>query len=222
MPVVDDDARFFVNNYSRVDTVPETALFDINGRKVMNLERSDFSQLFANGYKFPETFTVKAADGVTDLYGVMYKPFDFDPEKSYPIIDYVYPGPQVEATNYPFTRMSVRTDRLAQAGFVVITVGNRGGHPDRSKWYHNYGYGNLRDYGLADQKAAIEQLAARHKYIDVNRVGIHGHSGGDSCRPQQCSSIPTSSRWRCRVPATTTTVSTTAGGAKPIMASRRR
>ncbi len=178
MPVVDDDARFFVNNYSRVDTVPETALFDINGRKVMNLERSDFSQLFANGYKFPETFTVKAADGVTDLYGVMYKPFDFDPEKSYPIIDYVYPGPQVEATNYPFTRMSVRTDRLAQAGFVVITVGNRGGHPDRSKWYHNYGYGNLRDYGLADQKAAIEQLAARHKYIDVNRVGIHGHSGG--------------------------------------------
>ena len=91
MPVVDDDARFFVNNYSRVDTVPETALFDINGRKVMNLERSDFSQLFANGYKFPETFTVKAADGVTDLYGVMYKPFDFDPEKSYPIIDYVYP-----------------------------------------------------------------------------------------------------------------------------------
>lgn len=177
-PVVDDDARYFIDNYSRVDTVPETALFDISGNRVMPLERSDFSQLFANGYKFPETFKVKAADGVTDLYGVMYKPFDFDPEKSYPIIDYVYPGPQVEATNYPFSRMSVRTDRLAQAGFVVITVGNRGGHPDRSKWYHNYGYGNLRDYGLADQKAAIEQLAARHDYIDINRVGIHGHSGG--------------------------------------------
>ncbi len=177
-PIVADNAKYFIDNFSRIDTVPETVLYDINGNKLMNLERSDFSQLLANGYKFPEIFTVKAADGITDLYGVMYKPFDFDPEKSYPIIDYVYPGPQVEATNYPFTRMGVRTDRLAQGGFIVITVGNRGGHPNRSKWYHNYGYGNLRDYGLADQKAAIEQLAARHKYIDVNRVGIHGHSGG--------------------------------------------
>lgn len=177
-PAVDDAGKFFVDNFSRVDTIPETWVYDTNGAKVMQLERADFSQLLANGYKFPETFKVKAADGITDLYGVMYKPFDFDPEKSYPIVDYVYPGPQVEATNYPFTRMSVRTDRLAQAGFIVITVGNRGGHPDRSKWYHNYGYGNLRDYGLADQKAAIEQLAARHKFIDINRVGIHGHSGG--------------------------------------------
>lgn len=177
-PIVSDNARFFVDNYSRVDTVPETALFDTNGNKIMNLERADFSRLFEAGYKFPETFTVKAADGVTDLYGVMYKPYDFDPEKSYPIIDYVYPGPQVEATEYPFRRMTPRTDRLAQGGFIVITVGNRGGHPNRSKWYHNYGYGNLRDYGLADQKAAIEQLAQRHKFIDINRVGIHGHSGG--------------------------------------------
>ena len=85
----------------------------------------------------------------------MYKPFNFDSTALYPIIDYVYPGPQVEATVYPFSRMSVRTDRLAQAGFIVITVGNRGGHPSRSKWYHNFGYGNLRDYGLADHKAAI-------------------------------------------------------------------
>ncbi|MBR6759802.1 MAG: DPP IV N-terminal domain-containing protein [Alistipes sp.] len=177
-PTMDDSARYFVDNYSRVDAIPETALFDCMGNKVMDLEKSDFSQLLANGYKFPETFTVKAADGVTDLYGVMYKPFNFDPTKKYPIVDYVYPGPQTEATVYPYTRMTVRTDRLAQAGFIVITVGNRGGHPDRSKWYHNYGYGNLRDYGLADQKAAIEQLAARHDFIDINRVGIHGHSGG--------------------------------------------
>ncbi|MBQ5396526.1 MAG: alpha/beta fold hydrolase [Alistipes sp.] len=177
-PQMDDACRYFVDNFSRVDTVPETALYDCLGNKIMTLETSDFSQLLANGYKFPETFKVKAADGVTDLYGVMYKPFDFDSTKLYPIVDYVYPGPQVEATSYPYTRMSVRTDRLAQAGFIVITVGNRGGHPDRSKWYHNYGYGNLRDYGLADQKAAIEQLAARHDYIDIERVGIHGHSGG--------------------------------------------
>ena len=175
---MDDNASFVVNNYSRVNTIPRTDLMDASGRKLMSLEESDFSQLLAAGYQFPEPFKVKAADGVTDLYGVMYKPFDFDSTRTYPIIDYVYPGPQVEATVYPFSRMSVRTDRLAQAGFIVVTVGNRGGHPSRSKWYHNFGYGNLRDYGLADQKAAIIQLADRCKFIDINRVGIHGHSGG--------------------------------------------
>lgn len=175
---MDDNAAFVVNNYSRVNTIPRTDLMDSNGRKLMTLEESDFSGLLATGYQFPEPFKVKAADGVTDLYGVMYKPFNFDSTALYPIIDYVYPGPQVEATVYPFSRMSVRTDRLAQAGFIVITVGNRGGHPSRSKWYHNFGYGNLRDYGLADQKAAIEQLANRYSFIDINRVGIHGHSGG--------------------------------------------
>ena len=175
---VDDDMKFILDNYSRIDTVPMAVLLDNKGNKVMDIQESDFSQLFANGYKFPELFTVKAADGVTDLYGVMYKPFDFDSTKVYPIIDYVYPGPQVEAVYYPFTRMSVRTDRLAQAGFVVISVGQRGGHPSRSKWYHNYGYGNMRDYPLADHKYAIEQLANRHSFIDIEKVGIHGHSGG--------------------------------------------
>ena len=175
---VDDDAKFVVDNYSRIDTVPVCALLDNAGNKVMDIQESDFSQLFANGYKFPELFKVKAADGITDLYGVMYKPFDFDSTKVYPIVDYVYPGPQVEAVYYPFTRMSVRTDRLAQAGFIVISVGQRGGHPSRSKWYHNYGYGNMRDYPLADHKYAIEQLANRHSFIDIDKVGIHGHSGG--------------------------------------------
>ena len=149
-----DDAQFAVDNFSRVNTVPCADLIDRNGNKVMTIQESDFSNLKAAGYKFPELFKVKAADGVTDLYGVMYKPYDFDSTKVYPIIDYVYPGPQVEAVYYPFTRMSIRTDRLAQAGFIVISVGQRGGHPSRSKWYHNYGYGNMRDYPLADHKAA--------------------------------------------------------------------
>ena len=175
---VDDDAKFVVDNYSRINTIPMCVLLDNTGKKVMDIQESDFSQLFANGYKFPELFKVKAADGVTDLYGVMYKPFDFDSTKVYPIVDYVYPGPQVEAVYYPFTRMSVRTDRLAQAGFIVISVGQRGGHPSRSKWYHNYGYGNMRDYPLADHKYAIEQLANRYDFIDIDKVGIHGHSGG--------------------------------------------
>lgn len=173
-----DDTKYFVNSSSRVDTAPTNTLYDQNGRRVMNLQTADFSQLLMAGYKFPETFKVKAADGITDLYGVMYKPFDFDSTKIYPIIEYVYPGPQTEATNYFWNKGMNRIDRLAQLGFVVITVGNRGGHPDRSKWYHNFGYTNLRDYGLEDQKVAVQQLAARHNYIDGNKVGIHGHSGG--------------------------------------------
>lgn len=175
---MDDNSRFFVNTSSRVNTAPESALMDNTGKLVLPLEKTDMSGLFEAGYKFPEPFVVKADDGITDLYGVMYKPFDFDSTRSYPIIEYVYPGPQTEAVNKAFGKGMDRIDRLAQLGFIVITVGNRGGHPSRSKWYHNFGYGNLRDYGLADKKAAIEQLGYRHKFIDVNRVGIHGHSGG--------------------------------------------
>jgi len=175
---ISDSHKFFVNNFSRVNTAPESFLMDNLGNKIMNLEKTNLSLLFQAGYKFPETFSVKAADGITDLYGVMYKPFDFDSTRSYPIIEYVYPGPQTEAVDKSFSKRMDRTDRLAQFGFIVITVGNRGGHPARSKWYHNYGYGNLRNYGLADKKVTIEQLADRHKFIDINRVGIHGHSGG--------------------------------------------
>lgn len=176
--VLDDANKFFINNSSRVNTVPVSALYDANGKKVMDLEKADLSALMQAGYKFPEPFTAKADDGITDLYGVMYKPFDFDSTKKYPVIAYVYPGPQTESVNKAFGRSMDRIDRLAQFGFVVVTLGNRGGHPSRSKWYHNYGYGNLRDYGLADKKTVIEQLGQRHKYVDVSRVGIHGHSGG--------------------------------------------
>jgi len=175
---MDDNQQYFVDNYSRVNTIPESALMDNNGKAVLRLEKADFTNIFAAGYKFPEPFKVKADDGITDLYGVMYKPFDFDPNKKYPLIEYVYPGPQTEAVNKSWGRGMDRIDRLAQLGFIVITVGNRGGHPGRSKWYHNYGYGDLRDYGLADKKTAAEQLANRYPFIDITRVGIHGHSGG--------------------------------------------
>lgn len=174
----DDNKNFFVDNYSRVNAGPKSALYNTEGKKIMDLETADLSSLFAAGYKYPEVFKIKADDGITDLYGTMYKPYNFDSTKSYPLIEYVYPGPQTEAVNKAWSRPADRTDRLAQVGFVVVTVGNRGGHPSRSKWYHNYGYGNLRDYGLADKKAAVEQLTDRYKYLDINRVGIHGHSGG--------------------------------------------
>lgn len=173
-----DDLKYFVNNASRVDTIPVNALYNAKGKKIMDLEAADFSQLLMAGYKFPEIFKAKAADGITDLWGVIYKPFDFDSTKLYPIIEYVYPGPQVESTNYFWSPKMNRIDRLAQLGFIVVTVGHRGGHPDRSKWYHNFGYGNMRDYPLADHKYVLQQLAANRKYMDINKVGIHGHSGG--------------------------------------------
>lgn len=173
-----DSNRFFTNNYSRVNTVPKSELRNSSGNLIMTLEEADLSQLMATGYQFPEPFKMKANDGITDIYGVMYKPFDIDSTKQYPLIEYVYPGPQTEAVGKSFSARMNRTDRMAQIGFIVITLGNRGGSPDRSKWYHNYGYGNLRDYGLADKKHVAEQLADKYDYIDINKVGIYGHSGG--------------------------------------------
>ncbi len=176
--VLGESNRFAVDNFSRVNTVPGSTLHDVvTGRKVMDLETADFSKLLEAGFKFPEVFTVKAADGITDLYGVMYKPFDFDSTKRYPLVEYVYPGPQTESVAKAFTSSASEVS-LAQFGMIVITIGNRGGHPDRSKWYHNYGYGDLRDYGLEDKKVAAEQLGDRHRFIDLDRVGIYGHSGG--------------------------------------------
>ncbi|WP_185212189.1 S9 family peptidase [Sphingobacterium mizutaii] len=176
--VSSESSNYFIDNYSRVNTAPVSNLYNANGQLIMKLEETDLSNLFAAGYKFPEPFKVKAGDGITDLYGVMYKPFDFDSTKTYPIIEYVYPGPQTEAVNKSFGKSMDRIDRLAQMGFIVISVGNRGGHPSRSKWYHTYGYGNLRDYGLEDKKVAAEQLADKYPFIDISKVGITGHSGG--------------------------------------------
>ena len=175
-----DEMDYFVDNYSRVDMPAKSVLRDAKGRVVMELEETDISRMVEAGWKMPQVFTVKAADDVTDLYGVMWKPFDFDPAKKYPIIAYVYPGPQVEPfpISFTLTGSRARTVPLAQVGFVVIAMGQRGGSPLRSKYYHNYGYGDLRDYPLADNKYGIEQLAARHSFIDIKRVGIFGHSGG--------------------------------------------
>jgi dipeptidyl aminopeptidase/acylaminoacyl peptidase len=172
-----DSGKYFVDTFSRVNTAPESVLYDAQGAVTLPLEKVDMGQLTAAGYKFPEPFKVKADDGITDLYGVMYKPFDFDPNKKYPVIEYVYPGPQTESVTKTFTPRSNQV-MMANLGFIMVEIGNRGGNPHRSKWYHTFGYGNLRDYGLADKKAAIEQLAERYPFIDIERVGMWGHSGG--------------------------------------------
>lgn len=174
---MNDKSTFFVNTSSRINTAPESALYDAAGTKVMDLEKTDLSAAQAQGFKFPEPFMVKADDGITDLYGAMFKPFDFDESKKYPIIEYVYPGPQTESVSKTFSPRDWQ-QTLANVGFIVIEVGNRGGNPSRSKWYHNYGYGNLRDYGVPDKKAAVEQLAKRYPWIDITKVGMWGHSGG--------------------------------------------
>jgi dipeptidyl aminopeptidase/acylaminoacyl peptidase len=175
--VLSPTRQFLVDNCSAVDRAPVSVLRRADGEELMVLERADLSRLTEIGWKLPETFSVKAADGVTDLLGNLWKPFDFDPKKKYPIIAHVYPGPQQEGTTHTFTP-AAGEQQLAQLGFIVIQVGHRGGTPNRSKAYASYGYYNLRDYGLEDKKAAIEQLAARHPYIDIDRVGIYGHSGG--------------------------------------------
>jgi dipeptidyl-peptidase-4 len=170
--------RYVIDTYSRTDLVPKSVLRDAaTGAQIMELETMDVSRLQELGWKAPERFTVKAADGVTDIYGNIWKPFDFDPNKKYPIIAHVYPGPQTEQVTYTFTAGG-NQQQLAQLGFIVIQIGNRGGSPQRSNAYHSFGYYNLRDYGLADKKAGIEQLAARFSWIDVTKVGIFGHSGG--------------------------------------------
>lgn len=168
---------YIVDTYSRVDLPNVTVLRDGSGKVIMELEKADLSRLVETGWKAPERFQVKAADGVTDIYGNMWKPFDFDPNKKYPIIANVYPGPQTESVTMTFSA-NPTNQRLAQLGFIVIQIGNRGGNPARSNAYQSYSYFNLRDYGLADKKAGIEQLANRYPWIDIDRVGIYGHSGG--------------------------------------------
>ncbi|HKW88089.1 MAG TPA: DPP IV N-terminal domain-containing protein [Candidatus Acidoferrales bacterium] len=172
-----DDGKYFLDTFSRVDTPPKSVLYDAEGTQLASLETADVSRLLGVGFKYPEVFHVKAADGITDLYGVMYKPFDFEPSRKYPVIEYVYPGPQTESVTKTFSPKNIDVP-LAQLGFIVIEVGNRGGSPQRDKWYDSFGYENLRDYGLADKKAAAEELADEDPFIDVNRVGIWGHSGG--------------------------------------------
>ena len=170
--------KYFVDTYSRIDMPPETVLRDNNGNMILNLEKADLSQLYQTGWKMPETIKVKAKDGVTDLYGVMYKPFNFDSTRKYPVISYVYPGPQTESVPYQFTATGGKNIALAQLGFIVVNFGHRGGSPQRSNYYHTFGYDDLRDYALADDKYGIEQLPKNISSLMLSSVGIYGHSGG--------------------------------------------
>ncbi len=169
---------YFIDSYSTPVTPPVTVLRDTDGRVVVELEQADISRLVAAGWQPPIPFTVKARDGHTDLYGLMYRPTRFDPSRSYPILNYLYPGPQsgsVGSRSFAASRSDKQA--VAELGFVVVEV-DAMGTPGRSKSFHDAYYGNMGDNGLPDQITAIRQLAARHPWMDLDRVGIWGHSGG--------------------------------------------
>jgi len=174
-----DDCRYAIDKYSRMDMPPVYNLVDMkNPLKYTEIARTGTDTLEAAGWRAPKLVTVKAADGQTDLYGLMYTPSKLDLGKKYPIISCVYPGPQDDQIPQSFTIDDFGNQALAELGFVVINVAPRGSSPYRGRDFLAYGYGNLRDYPLADDRHAILQLAERYHYIDTSRVGIYGHSGG--------------------------------------------
>jgi len=170
--------NYFVDSYSSPAKPPVTMLRELRGRKSFRLEEADISRLEASGWQPPVPFSVKARDGMTDLYGLMHKPSDFDETKKYPIINYIYPGPQSGSVGSRSFAAS-RGDRqsLAELGFIVVAI-DAMGTPMRSKSFHAAYYGNMGDNGLPDQIAGMRQLAERYPWIDLDRVGIYGHSGG--------------------------------------------
>ncbi|WP_369147862.1 DPP IV N-terminal domain-containing protein [Streptomyces sp. R44] len=175
-----DHQQYFIDSASTVDIPPVTTVRDLTGRVLVELERADIGKLTATGWTAPERFRVKAADGVTDLYGVLYRPRGFDPAHRYPVVDNVYPGPQVNRVAPCFDPggMGLDAEPLAALGFVVVALDGRG-TPGRDKAFHDASYGRLADAGgLADHVAALSQLAATRPWMDLDRVGVFGHSGG--------------------------------------------
>lgn len=173
------NATFYVDTFSRMNQAPVTVLRDSFGESLMTLEEADLSRLFEAGWQFPEPFTAKARDGETDIYGLMFKPSDFDNEKQYPIINSIYPGPQVGSVGgrgFSHSRRG-QAQALAELGFIVVQI-DALGTPMRNRSFHTAYYGDMADNGLPDQIAAMEQLAERYDFIDIDRAGMYGHSGG--------------------------------------------
>ncbi|WP_027344166.1 S9 family peptidase [Hamadaea tsunoensis] len=175
-----ENLEYFIDSASTVDTPPVTTVRDWNGSVLVELERSDIDRLTATGWTPPQRFQVKAADGVTDIYGVLHLPRGFDPARRYPVVDTIYPGPQVNRVDPGFDPggMGIDADPLAALGFVVVAVDGRG-TPGRDKAFHDASYGRLADAGgLDDHVAALRQLAETRPWMDLDRVGALGHSGG--------------------------------------------
>ena len=170
--------KFFVDAYSTPEVPPVAVVRDIEGREALALETADASRLYAAGWKAPVPFTVKARDGNTDLYGLMYKPTSLDPTRKYPIINHIYPGPQTGSVGgRAFSPARGDAQALAELGFIVVELDGMG-TPWRSKKFHEAYYGDMGDNTLPDQVTGMKQLAQRYPWIDIERAGIYGHSGG--------------------------------------------
>jgi dipeptidyl-peptidase-4 len=170
--------RYFVDAYSRPDVPPTIVLRDSNGKVLLPLEHGDISKLLAAGWKPPMPITVKARDGETDLYGLLFRPTNFDPAKRYPIINNIYPGPQTGSVgSRSFAPSRGDAQALAELGFIVVQIDGMG-TPGRSRTFHEAYYGNMGDNTLPDQVAGMKELASRYPWIDIDRAGIYGHSGG--------------------------------------------
>ncbi|MEP6628169.1 MAG: DPP IV N-terminal domain-containing protein, partial [Ginsengibacter sp.] len=170
--------KYFIDSYSQPDVPGETVLRNSNGKMISTLEKTDVSRLKATGWQAPKTITLKAHDGRTDLYGILFTPTNLDPSKKYPIIDYIYPGPQGGSVgSWSFEASRGDNQALAELGFVVVVLEGTS-NPLRSKSFHDMVYGNMAENTLPDQVAGIRQLANEYGYIDTNRIGIWGHSGG--------------------------------------------
>ena len=170
--------KYFVDSYSKPDVAPTTVLRDSAGKLIATLERTDISRLVSAGWKPPEPIVVKGRDGSTDLYGLLYKPTKLNPSAKYPIVNHIYPGPQTGSVG-PRNFLSARGDSqgLAELGFVVVEIDGMG-TPWRSKKFHDAYFGDMGDNTLPDQVAAMKELARRYPWIDLDRAGIWGHSGG--------------------------------------------
>ncbi len=175
---ISPDGKYFIDSYSKPDVPATAVLRDMTGRQIAPLEKTDISRLAAAGWKPPTPITVKSRDSKWDLYGLMFTPSNLDRSKKYPVINYIYPGPQGGGVG---TRAfgPARNDNqaLAELGFVVVIIDGTC-NPDRSKSFHDVCYGNMADNTLEDQIAGLKQLAAKHPYMDLDRVGVWGHSGG--------------------------------------------
>jgi dienelactone hydrolase len=170
--------NYFIDSYSKPDVPPVIVFRNMDGKIISSLEKTDVSRLTATGWKPVTPIVVKAHDGKTDLYGLMFTPTHLDPNKKYPVIDYIYPGPQGGSVgSWSFAASRGDNQALAELGFIVVAIEGTS-NPLRSKGFHDMNYGNIAENTLPDQVAGIKQLAQKYPYIDINRVGIWGHSGG--------------------------------------------
>ncbi|MEO8400558.1 MAG: DPP IV N-terminal domain-containing protein, partial [Gammaproteobacteria bacterium] len=180
---ISPDKHCFLDTYSTIDTAPVSHLKTMDGKLISHLETADISGLAKLKWVPPKRICLKARDGITPIYGNLYFPSHFDPDKKYPLIDHIYPGPQVYRTSEHFTlygsifRSQWTAQAIAELGFIVLHIDGFG-TPGRSKAFHDMTYKNMSDCGIPDHVTAIKQLAELYSFIELNKVGITGYSGG--------------------------------------------